>query len=126
MAGIFLVMAGAAASADSIVGVTWHVEIIEGAGTVDTGQTAMTITDQGAISTTIGCNRIFGQASIDGRRLSIGPLASTRMACAPLLVVQEKKYADALAATRSFQIDGRFLRFIGEDGAMLVTYVRAP
>ena len=30
-----------------------------------------------------GCNRFFGHYTYDGSAIKIGPLASTRMACAP-------------------------------------------
>ena len=55
-----------------------------------------------------GCNRFGGRYTFDGSAIKIGPLASTRMACAPDVMDAEQRWfemlerastADATAAT---------------------------
>ena len=62
--------------------------------------------------------------TIDGAAVVFGKLGSTRMACIPALMDQERKYFDALAATRTYRLDdtGRKLVFLGEDGTPLVRF----
>lgn len=43
-----------------------------------------------------GCNQWFGSYRLDGNRLSISHIASTRKACAPALMEQENRYLQAL------------------------------
>jgi heat shock protein HslJ len=43
-----------------------------------------------------GCNQWFGNYRLDGERLSISHIASTRKACAPALMEQENRYLQAL------------------------------
>jgi heat shock protein HslJ len=46
------------------------------------------------------------------------------MACVPALMDQERRFFDALAATRTHRLDdpGYKLVFLGEDGALLVRF----
>ena len=43
-----------------------------------------------------GCNQWFGNSQLNGDRLSISHIASTRKACAPALMEQENRYLQAL------------------------------
>jgi heat shock protein HslJ len=54
------------------------------------------------VSGTSGCNRFSGAFTADGHRLTIGPLATTRMACpAPQMRIEEAVLR-TLAAARSW------------------------
>jgi heat shock protein HslJ len=122
--GCLVSIGSSAYAADEIAGPTWLVESVTGAGTIDTGQTQLVIAADGRVSTTVGCNRIAGSAKIDGDKLSFGPLISTRKACAPALMDAEQKYMTALAAVRSFRIEGTMMTFAGEAGTALITFAR--
>lgn len=83
----------------------WLAENIRGAAVVDRVQTTLTIADDGAVTGSGGCNQYQGKATIEGAKISFGPLATTRMACAPAVMAQEQTFFAALAVVRAFRID---------------------
>jgi len=110
-----LVISSPAHAAAGLFGQKWLVESVRGVRTFDKLRTELLISKDGNVSTTVGCNRMSGKAMIDGDRLTVGQLASTRKACRPPLMELEGRYAAALGTTRSFRIEGRLLKFV--DGA---------
>jgi len=52
-----------------------------------------------------GCNRFFGQYKISGNEISIGPIGSTRMACAESVMALEMAFFSALEGAKSFRRD---------------------
>jgi heat shock protein HslJ len=52
-----------------------------------------------------GCNRFFGQYKIAGNEISIGPIASTRMACAEPITTLETAFFSALEGAKTFRRD---------------------
>ncbi|MET3924394.1 META domain-containing protein [Devosia sp. 2618] len=71
-----------------------------------------------------GCNNYFTEASFEGA-LSFGPVAGTRMACAPEIMAQEGRLFTALAATAGYELAGDTLKLIDPAGVALVGLVRA-
>ncbi|MFZ8982272.1 MAG: META domain-containing protein [Candidatus Nanopelagicales bacterium] len=68
---------------------------------------AISFTTQG-IGVSTPCNPLSGPVTYDGPTLTIGPLASTRMACEPALMEQDQVLADALEGTPEWALaDGR-------------------
>ncbi|MFC3125668.1 META domain-containing protein [Pseudoroseomonas globiformis] len=68
-----------------------------------------------------GCNRLAGPYMLDGARLRIGPLASTRMACLdPAASALEARFLAALDATASYRIGGGFLTLLDAAGRPLL------
>lgn len=66
----------------------------------------LAITDSGQLSGSTGCNRFAGQMSITGEgQVIIGPLATTRMACAMDAMQQEHDFLATLATVDRFDID---------------------
>ena len=66
----------------------------------------------------VGCNTLLGGFdAADGGALSIGPLASTMMACPDELAGQEAALSAALEATDGYGIGGQTLRLFDADGA---------
>lgn len=72
---------------------------------------------KGRLSGHTGCNRLFAsyQASSDGR-LSIGRVATTRMACAPSVMARESTLAAALENAHSYRRDGTSLVLFDDAG----------
>jgi copper homeostasis protein (lipoprotein) len=68
-----------------------------------------------------GCNRLAGSYTLDGQRLSFGPTAATRMACAQGMA-QEQAFLDALAATVRWRIDAQRLELFDAQGASLARF----
>lgn len=125
-AAILVATSGTSAQSSdpALTGVTWLVERLKDAGEVDTGQSTFTVTGEGKVATTLGCNRMGGTATIDGEKITFGPLMSTRMACAPLLMKQEQIYADLLAKVRSYAFEDGMLVLKDESGTELVRFAR--
>lgn len=85
----------------------WLAESIRRRGVIDNLQTVLEIGRDGRVSGSGGCNRINGKAEISGSRIHFGPVASTRMACAPAAMDQEAKFIEALGDARKWRIDDR-------------------
>ena len=105
----------------------WLAEDIGGAGVIDRLQTILEIREDGAIGGSGGCNRMRGTAKIEGRKINFGPIASTRMACVPAAMVQERKFFAAMEKVRSWRIDKRRQKLVLLDrrGKRLVVFTRA-
>ncbi|QJP13571.1 META domain-containing protein [Starkeya sp. ORNL1] len=104
----------------------WLAEDIRGGGVIDYLQSVLEIAGDGRISGTGGCNRIMGKARVEGATITLGPLATTRMACSPAVMDQERKFLAALEAVRSWRIDTvrHKLVLLGAKGETLVVLAR--
>ena len=70
-----------------------------------------------------GCNKLMGRYTLGSRgQLTVGPLASTRMACSPDLMAQENALHTAFARTTGYRIDGNALE-LREGDAVLARFV---
>ena len=76
----------------------------------------------GNLSGNSGCNNYNGPYTITANQIKIGPLASTRMACAdPAGVMeQEAQYLAALETAATYQLQGTGLELRTKDGALAV------
>jgi heat shock protein HslJ len=90
----------------------WTVTEIAGAAPVEGTEVEIAFSPDGGLSGTGGCNRINSSYEITGEGLSIGPVASTMMACPEEVMAQEMAVIAALAGVFSFDI--------GEDGALIL------
>jgi heat shock protein HslJ len=72
------------------------VDDLAGAAFVDGTQVTMEFNDQGQVSGSAGCNRYTGTYQRSGDLLSFGPVAATRMACAPPILDQEMAFLGLL------------------------------
>jgi putative lipoprotein len=123
---VAIAVSGAAAPATAdpaVIGKTWLIESVAGLGTIDTAQTRFEISSDGGVASTIGCNRMMGHATFAGTALSIGPIATTRMACPPALMAQEQAYAAALEKTKAWKLEGSMLVLSDAGGSALVRLV---
>lgn len=67
----------------------------------------------GALAGLAGCNNYRGSFTLDGAKLTVSPLATTRKLCAEDVMQQEQTYLQALQAADSARI---------QDGRLLITY----
>lgn len=80
----------------------------------------------GLASSGSGCNKLMGRYALGTRgKLSVGPLASTRMACSPALMAQESALLAAFARTTGYRIDGNTLELRHAD-RVLARFVARP
>ncbi len=86
--------------------------------------TAIFTADQ--VSGSAGCNDYSGAYTLDGTKLTIGPLAATRKACADQAVSdQEQQFLTALQAATTFSQSGNIVTLQEAGGANQVTLVPA-
>jgi putative lipoprotein len=122
-ADLTLIHVGAPSPA-ALTGRDWRITTIGGAPIPSEARDPVlnfkTTADGAAFAASAGCNRFVGQARIAGDTLTIGPAASTRMACPSPLDRAEAALAAALGATARWQIDGTTLRLLDAAGAPLI------
>ena len=112
----------------TLTGVTWHATAINnGTGGVESvaeGTDPTAIFDEaGTVSGNAGCNEYNGPAVVDGESIAIGPLVSTRMACADETAsTQEGNFVAALEAATVFTVNGSTLELRDADGALQVSF----
>jgi len=87
-------------------------------------QSTLVIEGGGRISGSGGCNRYFGTATVEGGKIKIGPLGATQMACVPAQMEQERKFLDALGATKGFRLDDGKLVLLDAGGKPLMRLVK--
>ncbi|MDG1129830.1 MAG: META domain-containing protein [Paracoccaceae bacterium] len=110
-------------SMDLLAGVEWIVQEIGGAGLVENAEVTL---EFDAVTRRLagrsGCNRYNAAFELSGEGLSIGPAASTRMACAPDLMAQEQQFLADLQRISRFDIDpsGALLLFANDQQDPLV------
>ena len=114
-----------------LVGTRWTATgINNGKQAVDSVVSGSTVTAEfaaaGTVSGSGGCNTYNGPYTVDGTRLSVGALASTRKLCADDVNAQETAYFAALAAATTFTVRGDALELRDDSGALQVQYTSAP
>ena len=82
----------------------WTIADLNGGGAVAGGELAFTAD---SVAGTAGCNRLAGGWRQDGSRIGIGPLAGTRMACAPAIMAVEARLIALLNAATRVEFDAR-------------------
>lgn len=108
------------AAPHDIVGRAWRVVDIAGTRVQAAEETPQLRFEEGRVTGTSGCNRFFGEMSIDDRSLEIGDLGSTRMMCPEPVMAIEARLLDALQATARYGLDGTLLVLEDTDGNPLL------
>ena len=104
---------GAAQGAAAIVGPVWVAKEIAGAAVSGEAPVTLQLGADGRASGRGGCNGYGGAYTLASDALHFGPLAATKMACAPALMDQEQRYFDTLAKVDRYAV--------ADDGALLLT-----
>lgn len=76
--------------------------------------------EKGAVSGDAGCNTFRGTYAVDGKTVTIGPLATTRKACAEELMKQEREFLAALGSAVRWSVEGDTLDMHRKDGQRAV------
>jgi heat shock protein HslJ len=117
---------GPSTSSSTLAGTAWLVEDIDGRGVVERGRATMTFETAERVVGSTGCNRYFAPATLAGSTLRFGSGGSTRMACPPAVMDQERRFLEALASIRAYQLDGATLQLLDERGRVVVRLARSP
>jgi heat shock protein HslJ len=84
----------------------------------------MTFTADGQVSGQAGVNRFDGTARVDGDRITIGPLRTTRMSGSPEAMDAEAAFLRALEDVVGVRLEGDELSLLDADGETQVHLVR--
>jgi heat shock protein HslJ len=117
------------AVAQSLVGPTWELTgYNNGRNAVQSVLAGTTSTavfgDDGRITGSAGCNTYMGPYQTDGQRLTIGPLATTRMACPQPVMDQETAYLAALQNATRYELESGRLVLRDASGATQAMFIR--
>jgi heat shock protein HslJ len=118
----------AVAQPTSLVGTTWHATGINngnnGVESVAAGSDPTAIyAEDGTVSGDAGCNQYNGPAVVDGASIKIGPLISTKRACADEAVsTQEINFLNALQNATTFESIAGHLELRDDSGALQVSF----
>jgi heat shock protein HslJ len=93
----------AAAGGPELVGTAWALGDFPGQVLADVRPT-VAFSGDGTVTGSGGCNDFNGTYTVDGSKLTFGPLASTKKACAEAVNTLETAYLTALQATTAYEI----------------------
>jgi len=94
-------------------GAVWVVEDLAGTGIIDRSRITIEFLEDNRVAGRASCNRYTGSYLLSGEGIAIGPVASTRMACAPALMNQEDRFLSLLDQATSVKI--------GQQGELLLS-----
>lgn len=104
----------------------WVAQEIGGRAVADPSRTTLEIGTDGRAFGTGGCNRYSGPARLSGAAIALGPMAATRMACAPPLMAQEQRFFDALGTVARWQLAPGGLLLLDRDGGIALRFSAVP
>jgi putative lipoprotein len=111
--------APALAQAAPLAGSEWRPTRIGGIEIAEDAGIFIGFGDDGKVHGSGGCNRFSGSYAVDGDKISIGPLAATRMFCLDPAMASETLLFGALARATRFARDGIDLTLSDDAGALL-------
>ena len=99
-----------------------------GAVTTPLLETELTVSfgEDGTISGSSGCNTYNGTYTAEGESLTIGPLTTTRLACAPPVMDQEQAFLRALQASTRYELTADRLTLRNDERAIQVDLLPQP
>jgi heat shock protein HslJ len=100
----------------TLPGSAWQVKTFAGQTPLADHAITFEFDNEGNIGGDGSCNRFGGSCSIDGSKIEVGPLRSTRRACEPEIMQQEQKFLALLAAVTAWSIVGDELVLTAPDG----------
>jgi len=108
---LFWISSAATSQAQQITltGSEWLLEDLGGSGVLDRIEATLTFPSADKVSGNGSCNRFFGPAQIDGEKIELGPLGSTRMSCPEAVMNQETEYLNALQASEHWEWKSPYL-----------------
>ena len=106
-----------------LTGKVWALDSLNGAAPVPGSTVTAEFTEDGKVGGSAGCNSYSGSYTVSGNSIEFTQsMASTMMACEELIMAQETAYFQALAAAKSFVIEGDQLTLNDGGGKALATY----
>jgi heat shock protein HslJ len=78
--------------------------------------------EDGTVGGSSGCNSYSAQYQVDEDKITIGPAASTLMACPEPVMQFETAYMQALGSAASYKLDGGSLILLDENGEAALVF----
>ncbi|HET9908849.1 MAG TPA: META domain-containing protein [Anaerolineales bacterium] len=111
-----------------LVNTQWALEAIVADGiespSLSTTSPYLEFRDNEAARGSGGCNTFSTQYQAQDGRISFGPVAATKIACAVEILQQEQSLFDALASADRFEISGDTLQIWYAQGQSILTFSR--
>jgi putative lipoprotein len=104
LAILLVVAACGSSSSTSLPGSHWTVTSINGKTTEADGTPTIEFGSDGKVAGTTGCNRYGGSVTIDGDKITFGPLASTLIGCEGAIATQEQAFTAALQGATNWSV----------------------
>jgi len=115
-----------ASGADALNGTRWTLDIA-GLNVPGADKVLPTIAfADGSVSGNAGCNTFSGSYTVSGASLTIGQLASTKMACGTVETAVETAVLGRLGKVAGYTMTADALTLTDSSGATLLTYAPAP
>lgn len=112
--------AGPSATTSGLEGTLWQLAGYVGPDgkevQVVKGSTASATFNAGTVTGNAGCNDFHGSYTVDGDKLTIGPLATTMKACGPAETIVETAYLAAMGKVATYTATDETLQLKGADG----------
>jgi|SRR5262245_743831 len=105
LTAFILILPSALHSAVNLAGSEWRASRIGTSAVSREANLIVQFKSGGKLAGHGGCNRFFGEYKISGNEISIGPIGSTRMACAESVMALEMAFFSALEGAKSFRRD---------------------
>lgn len=99
----------------------WNLSAINGVAINSNIKSDLEIAEHLTINGLAGCNRFFGSASVENKRLVADPLASTKMACSPAEQKVEQAVLETLGKGATINNKGAELELVGEQYTLTYT-----
>jgi heat shock protein HslJ len=110
-----------------LVGTTWTLDSVYAgdavSSTIAGTRTTMVLADDGSLSGSAGCNTYSGTYTLDGDALTVGALATTKMACADDVMAQEAAFLAGMQGVAASSIEGSRLTLADGSGAPLLGFI---
>ena len=100
----------------TLPGSAWQVTTFAGQTPLADHAITFEFDNEGNIAGDGSCNRFGGPCKIEGDKIEIGPLRSTRRACEPEVMQQEHKFLALLGAATAWSMDSGELVLAAPDG----------
>ncbi len=107
-----------------LAGTAWQLQQLGSKGALEGNQPTLAFAQMNHVNGTGSCNRFNGSVAVDGKSITFGPLASTRMMCEEAVSMQEANYFKALVGAEWFTIDGSTLTIYTKAMDLPLVFVR--
>jgi heat shock protein HslJ/uncharacterized membrane protein len=106
--------------AASLIGTAWRADEIGGRGVLPGVDSTLSFDTTERMSGHTACNRYVGTFRVGERTIRFEPAGTTRMACPPDVMDQERRFLAMLAAATAFRREDGRLVLLDETGRVLV------